>query len=280
MFFHLIPLKLPQVAGKFHGIFQIFVYRKDCQCLRLFIHNAHSIQIRRIPMSALIHRHMYQCIQNRSPSVIADQRKRMVNGLHPCPGIRSHDRRNNVDQLRQACNLYTVRMAEHGDHHSGNQKRILKIINIFQLMRCLAPTLQLFILFVGVIPHVPLIKGQVDRFFLPFFCLYRIADGQDFTDKLIHIHRICQEFRRIVFLISVILMQGQIVYLIVTLGQNGILPGSKGRHCVRSASTCHQLNVRIHHLHDPSCFRRNPSILFRRFMSHLPWTVHLVAQTP
>ena len=117
-------------------------------------------------------------------------------------------------------------------------------------------------------------------FFLPLFCLYRIADGQDFTDKLIHIHRICQEFRRIVFLISVILMKGDIVDILVGMTKDLVLPFAEGGNIVSRASANDKLDIGVGPFHKLCCLGGNTTVFLGRLMTHLPSAVHLVTEAP
>ena len=90
----------------------------------------------------------------------------------------------------------------------------------------------------------------------------------------------CQKIGSVSRCISIVLMQGKIIHLIVSLVKNRILPGAKGRHFQTGASACNSLNLRIHKFHQAGSLCCNSSVLCRSFMSHLPRTVHLVSETP
>ena len=144
----------------------------------------------------------------------------------------------------------------------------------------LYPFFQLLILFITVVPYVPLIEGKIDLFFSMLLCFYSIADGNHSWDKIIHALGACQKIGSVSRCISIVLMQGKIIHLIVSLVKNRILPGAKGRHFQIGASACNSLNLRIHKFHQAGSLCCNSSVLCRSFMSHLPRTVHLVSETP
>ena len=127
-------------------------------------------------------------------------------GLTPCAGIGCHDRSDNVDKLCEAGNLHTVCVAQECDQHASDEKCILKVVNILKLMRCTYPFFQFLILFVAVIPYVPLIEGEVDLFLAVFFRFDCIADCNYTGDEIIHTLGACQKIKRIICIISVILV--------------------------------------------------------------------------
>ena len=59
------------------------------------------------------------------------------------PFVAGHNRSDHVYQLSQAGDLYTVRVAEHGDQHLAYQQGVLKVVNILQLAGRLGPALDL-----------------------------------------------------------------------------------------------------------------------------------------
>ena len=75
-------------------------------------------------------------------------------------------------------------------------------------MRRLGPRLNLLVLFVAVIPYIPLVKGQIDIFSGVFFCLHCVTDRYNSGNEVIHPFGGSEKIRRITAAVSVILMQG------------------------------------------------------------------------
>lgn len=75
-------------------------------------------------------------------------------------------------------------------------------------------------------------------------------------------------------------MEGEVIYLIIALGQYRILPLAEGGHVQAGAAAGHQLDGRIHHFHDPAGLCGQSSVLVRGFVAHLPRAVHFIAQAP
>ena len=75
-----------------------------------------------------------------------------------------------------------------------------------------------------MIPDIPLVKGDVQNLFGALLRLYVVADRDDVVDKTVHIHGIGQEAGRIVFLISVVLMNGNVIHKVIGMIQHCGLP--------------------------------------------------------
>lgn len=130
------------------------------------------------------------------------------------PVLLGHNGGDHIHQLRQAGDLHTVRAAQQSDEHRTHQHGVLHKINILQLVGMLAPSGNLLILLVGMVPYVPFVKGEVDLFFPLVPSANPVADGGHLTDKSLHIQGAGQEGLGIPVPAAVIGMQGQIVHLI------------------------------------------------------------------
>ena len=182
-----------------HIFFQIFVYGKERQFFFLFVPDQNGVQIRGIAVGlAVIDRTFYQRVQYGSAAVGTGKSEGIKDRLSPGTGIRSHNRSDHIDQLCQAGDLDTVSMLQESNEKTADQKCILKIVDILQLMRCLAPFFQLFICFMRMIPDIPFIKGKIDLFLSAFLCFDTVQNGDNGRDKLIHSHTSCQEIRCVV----------------------------------------------------------------------------------
>ena len=276
-----IVRELPQIAGNLQVLIQILVHREDGQLSLFLIPDAHAVQNGNLSVGfAFVGRRLHKSVEHRPSSVHAGMHVGIENGLSPCAGIGGHDGRNHVHKLCQTGDLYTVGMAQQGDEHASHQKGVFKIIDILQLVWSLHPFFQLLVRFVAVIPDVPLIKGKIDLLLAPLFGLHAVRDGQNGRNEFIHSLGICQKFRRVVVPVSIVLMKGKIVHLIIALGEHFLLPVAKGIHGKGCAAAGHGLNGRIHEFHQTAGLRRDAAVFLRSLMSHLPGTVHLVAQAP
>ena len=182
-------------------------------------------------------------LQYSASSVLAGEPVGIINGLPPATGIGSHDGRNDIDQLGHTGDLHAVGMAQQGNQHGANQQCILEIINIFQLMGRLRPALQLLIVIPGMIPHVPLVKGQVDGLLAVFLGLDVIADIGYIGNKPIHVQVVCQECGGIMIAVAIIGVQRNVVHAVIAVIQHSSFPITEGGHTGIGAAADHQLDA-------------------------------------
>ncbi len=157
--------ELAEVTVDLHILLEIFVYGERGSAPRF---------LRSIPVQhpdrgvavglTVVDRTFYQRVQDGSAAVGTGVGEGIEDRLSPGSGIGGHDRSDHVDQLGQAGDLDTVCVAKKGDEKASHEKGILKVVDILQLVRRFAPFLQLFIGFMGVVPDVPFVKGEVDLF--------------------------------------------------------------------------------------------------------------------
>ena len=147
-------------------------------------------------------------------------------------------------------------------------------------MWSLSPFFQFLVGRIAVIPHIPLIKGKINALFAMLFRTDSVADADYAGNKVIHPFGICKKIRGVISSIAVILVKGHIIHQIIALVQNRVLPISKCRHHQIRASTGNRLDLRIQHFHNAGGLRCSSSIFICSLMSHLPWTIHFISQTP
>ena len=85
-------------------------------------------------------------------------------------------------------------------------------------------------------------------------------------DKFLHIVRKGQEIRTVLRFVAIILVKGDIVYIIVVTIQRGCLPLRKCRHPHKGAAAGYQFDGGIHQLHSFGRFLRDSSVFLHIFM--------------
>src|SRR5208283_5575408 len=71
-----------------------------------------------------------------------------------------HDRSDHVHQLRQAGELYTIRIAEQGIDQSPDQQSVFQVIDLFQKVRCFLAVAVHRIPVSSAIPDIPLVERK------------------------------------------------------------------------------------------------------------------------
>ena len=154
------------------------VYGKECNILIVIAYDSRAVQHRNVGIIfGVILRRIHNTVQHRAASVNRSMQIRIEDRLTESAAVfGGHDRRDDIDKLRKAGNLHTVRMTQKSDQHGTDQNGILYIVDILQLMRSDAPGLDQLVLLLGVIPYVLLIKAQIDRLFTLGLSLDIVAD--------------------------------------------------------------------------------------------------------
>ena len=99
-------------------------------------------------------------------------------------------------------------------------------------------------------------------------------------NKMVHIERKCQVIGGIVMTVAVILMQGYVIDRLIRMIQRYGFPFRECRHARARASAGNQLDGRVDEPHGFCRLERKPAVLFRRLVSDLPRSIHLVAEAP
>ena len=274
----------PQIQIQAEVFLHIPVHAENChaavisQCRRS-VHQRNSFIVRTV-----IDRRVHNRLQGGAAAVAAHMHVGIEDRLRPASAaVPGHNRRNHVHQLRQACHLHPVRVAQEGDQHAACQQGVLKVVDVLQQRQGGAPLFllpDLLVLFIGVIPDVPLVKGQVDLLLLVLLALHRVADGDHRMDKVIQVHAPGQEAGGIVGGIAVVTVQGNIVDVLIALVQHRQFPVAESGHLGGGGTAGHQFDGGIHPLHHLGGFVGDMAVFRCGFMSHLPGAVHLVAKAP
>ena len=205
-------------------------------------------------------------------------------GLGPGTALLAgHDGGNDVHQLGQAADLHTVRIFQHGDQHQAHQQRIFEVIDVLQQRQGIPPGLrlvQLLILLIGMIPHVPFIQAQVHLLFRMLLALDGIADGSHGLDEIIQIQGGGQEVFRFVMGIAIIAVQGHIIHIVIAFRQHLVFPFAEGGHAGAGGTAGHGFDGIVGPLHHLGCFVGNAAVFHSGLGAHLPRAVHFIAQAP
>ena len=130
-----------------------------------------------------------------------------------------HDRSDHIHKLRQTCDLHSVRMLKKRDQHQSHQQRILECIDILQHRRRHLPRMilrDIVIRRIGMEPYIPLVKADID-ILAPAFLRLHIITGRDHrADEFIHIVGLRQEVQAVIVPVAVILVHGDIVYMVIS----------------------------------------------------------------
>ena len=108
----------------------------------------------------------------------------------------------------------------------------------------------------------------------------RIAYGYHCLDEGIQVHGAGQEIGRIPGGILVIAVEADVIDFVVALGEHLIFPGAEGRHIAPGGTAGDQLNGGICPLHQLAGFAGDTAVLRGGTVTHLPGTVHFIAQAP
>ena len=223
-------------------------------------------------------------LQRHTASILRNQIERIENRLSPGRAVLlGHNRRDDIDELCQARNLHAVRVLQELDECQCIHDGVFIIIDVLQKMRMRSPGKILHILVVllrGVIPDVPLVKGQVDVLLAVLRRLYIVTGCNDRIQEIFQIICYCEELWSVVILIAPVLMQRNIVHIVIGLIQNSGLPLSKGRHHDIGGPADNRLNGVVHGLHGFGGFCRKMTVFQCLLVAHLPRSVHLIAHAP
>ena len=131
-----------------------------------------------------------------------------------------------------------------------------------------------------MIPHVPLVKRQVDPLACALLGEHSVAHRDHIIDEPIHAQVVRQKIRGIIGYVVIILVHREVIHLVIALVQHRIFPLAEGRHHGAGAAARHQLNGRIDHPHHTGCFCGELAVIVGLLMADLPGAVHLVAKAP
>ena len=207
--------------------------------------------------------------------------ERPVGRLRPRAAIRlGHDRRERVDQLREAGDLDHVGVIEQGVEHAADDERVGKIIPLLLNRAGDRPLRRHHAVLRVVVPDVPLVKREADVLVAAGFEADFFTDVRDLPNKARHFHVSREEIHDVPLRVRIILVQREVVDVGIALAQNLFFPHAEGRHGAERAAADHKLNIRVEHLHQLCRFAGDAAILGRRLRADLPRAVHFIAEAP
>ena len=270
---------------KLHVFLQITVHGKDGHLICLLIKDSHGLNVSDLivffcGMSGTVHNRQ----KRLAASVLGSVHEGIENGLLPCAacGV-CHDGGDHIYKLRKTCHFHTVRVLDQSDEHQAYKQGILKVVDVLQHRRCHLPRMvfrDIIIRCIGVEPHIPFVKAQIHDLFAAFFSFHIVAGGDDSADKVIHIIRLGQIIIAVIVPVAVILVHGNVIHIIICMGQCHCLPVREGGHIPVGASAGYQFNAGVNEPHSLCRFLSQTSVLFHGLVANLPRTVHLIAQAP
>ncbi len=130
-------------------------------------------------------------VEDAAGRVFQRQRVREVGGLAQDAFLAGHERRDHIDDLRQATDPDAVGLAQERIQQSADQQRVLEVVDFLEQPGCELAVAIGVIAAVGAVPDVPLVEGQPQSLRRTLETLHVIADGSDLADVPLHveIHR-------------------------------------------------------------------------------------------
>jgi len=201
------------------------------------------------------------------------------------PGIRVEDRltqnailvrrnrRNHIDQLRQARHLYPVRVPDQRVREASHQHSILQVVGFFQQMLSRLPMPICKVAIAGAIPHIPLVERQEQLLARALVCAHGIANRHDLLDLPVHAHVHRQVLRAVVVVllcISKVTVQRDAIYHVVALFQHRLVPFDIGWLERPARPACNQLDGWIERPHLPGGIRGLEPVVARFHEPNLP----------
>ena len=215
-------------------------------------------------------------LQRLTLAVIGEELERIINGLQEQTLLAGEHGRDHVHQLRHVGDLDHVGVihesVEEGGHHQG----------VFQVVALLQNTAALFLpLPAGAIPDVPLIPRNVDAAAGRLAGERGVDDPGGGLDAAVEFDGAGHKIAEVVAPISDVHVQREVVDVMLQMLQDGAIPsGPIGVGAEIGGARRDQLDAGVGPLHQLGGFQREFAVIVRRTMTHLPGTVHLIAQAP
>ncbi len=191
-----------------------------------------------------------------------------VGGLEEEAVLGGHDRRDDVDHLREVGHLHHVRVPEERVEEEARRQRVLEVVSLLQA-----------VLLARAVPHVPLVVGDGDR--------ARVgAPRADLADQRgggvdVAVDRLRPRHVLLEVVVSVadVGVDRDEVDLVAQRLEDRPVPADPvGAVVARAAGD--QADRRIDGAHDLGRLEREPRVLAGRLVAELPRAVHLVAEAP
>ena len=131
-----------------------------------------------------------------------------------------------------------------------------------------------------LIPDVPLIERQIDAFAGALHAAHVVEQPRIVVDDPFDFDALRQKPRRIILIVVAIAVRRNVIDVVPAILHYDPVIRQIGRHAASRRAARHEFDRRIETLHQFSSLVCAPCILFRRHVTRLPRTVHLVAETP
>ena len=223
-------------------------------------------------------------IEHAAPCVPERPGIRIVDALTQDACLAGHERRDDVDELREAPNPDAIGIAQQRVDEAADKQRVLEVVDLFEQPGCGSAAAVARLRAARAVPDVPFVERQPQPLRRALQALHVVAHRGDLVNVAIHVevHRqvaraaVARRPRRV----AVIRVKRDAVDLVVALFEHFAVPDKVGRHEGAARSACNQLQLRID---DPHLLRRVTSlaaVLACLQLPDLPGTVHFVAETP
>ena len=198
-------------------------------------------------------------------------RERVERRLAPRgPAVERPDRRDHVDELRQAADLDPVGVAQQRDQQAADDQRVGDgVLVLGQRRRVLERPVVADVVRVGrLMPHVPLVDADLHPLAGALSARDRVGGRDDRVDHAVEVLRAAQVLVHGLVLQRVVVgVQGDIVGDVPGEVEHGVLPVPERRHRgVRGARDA-QLDRRVDPAHRLAGLGRQPAVLDRGLLA-------------
>ena len=175
-------------------------------------------------------------------------------------------------------------MLEKSDEKATDDHAVGDGVDVFEKARGHGPVVNArdrLLLHVALeVPHIPLVKGEVDRLVRAGRFLHLIRDGDNLIDKALHVDTACKEAGEVAIAFPVVGVAREQINVLVRRFENRSFPVAKSWHVARRRSARHQGGVRVN---ESDCVGDRCGLLrvvLRAQVPKLPRAVHLIAKAP
>ncbi len=195
-----------------------------------------------------------------------------------------HDRRDDVDELRQAGDRDAVGVPEQGDEERPEDDGVGDAVVVLQEAGGLGPVVLLEGLRVrlplGQVPDVPLVEGQVDLLLRLQAGAHVVGGRDDVVDERLHVDGGGEEGVDVPVLGPVVGVQRDVVDEVVGLLEDRRLPLGEGRHGLAGGTAGDEFDAGVQLAHGPGRLGGDAAVFLGGLVAGLPGAVHLVAEAP
>ena len=188
-------------------------------------------------------------IEHAAPCVAERPGIRIVDALTQDALIVGHERRDDVDELREAPDPHAIGIPQQRVDEAADEQRVLEVVDLFEQPRRGGAAAVARLRAARAIPDVPFVERQPQPLGRALQALHVVADRRHFVDVAIHVevHRqvaraaVARPPRRV----AVVRVKREAVDLVVALLEHFAVPDEVGRHERAARSAGDQLQLRI-----------------------------------